>query len=95
MKLIPLSDRVILKQLEAEETTASGIILPGQSKEKPQEAIVVAVGPGKEVDGKLTTMNVKVGDRVIFSQYSGNTIKSEDEEYIILSQDNILAIVEK
>ena len=93
MKLIPLGDRVILKQAEAEETTKSGIILPGQAKEKPSQAEVIAVGPGKEVDGKLTTMNVKVGDKVIFSKYSGTEIKNGDEEYIVISQENILAII--
>jgi len=95
MKLIPLGDRVILKQMEAEETTASGIVLPGQAKEKPQQAVVIAVGPGKEVDGKLTAMNVKEGDMVIFSKYAGNEIKAGEEEYIVISQDNILAIVEQ
>ena len=94
MKLVPLGDRVVLKQVEAEETTASGIVLPGQAQEKPQEAVVIAVGPGKEVDGKLTTMNVKVDDKVIYSKYAGNQVKLGDEEFVIVSQDDILAIVE-
>lgn len=94
MKLIPLGDRVILKQKEAEETTASGIVLPGQNKEKPSQGVIVAVGPGKEVDGKLTKMYVKEGDNVVFSKYAGTELKNGDEEYIIISQDNILAIIE-
>ena len=94
MKLVPLGDRVVLKQLEAEETTASGIVLPGQAQEKPQEAVVVAVGPGKEVDGKLTAMSVKVDDKVIYSKYAGNQVKLGDEEFVIVSQEDILAIVE-
>ncbi|MBR6350351.1 MAG: co-chaperone GroES [Lachnospiraceae bacterium] len=94
MKLVPLGDRVVLKQVEAEETTASGIVLPGQAQEKPQEAVVIAVGPGKEVDGKLTAMNVKVDDKVIYSKYAGNQVKLGDEEFVIVSQDDILAIVE-
>lgn len=93
MNLRPLSDRVVLKQLEAEEKTASGIVLPGQ-KEKPQEAIVMAVGPGKEVDGKLVKMDVQVGDKVVYSQYAGTEIKMGDEEYVIVPQSEILAIVE-
>lgn len=94
MKLEPLADRVVLKQLVAEETTKSGIVLPGQSKEKPQQAEVVAVGPGGLVDGKEVTMHVKVGDVVIFSKYAGNEVKLDDEEYIIVKQSDILAIVE-
>ena len=94
MKLVPLGDRVVLKQLVAEETTKSGIILPGQAKEKPQQAEVVAVGPGGVVDGKEVTMQVKVGDKVIFSKYSGTEVKLEDTEYIVVKQSDILAIVE-
>ena len=94
MKLVPLGDRVVLKQLVAEETTKSGIVLPGQAQEKPQQAEVVAVGPGGMVDGKEVTMQVKVGDKVIYSKYSGNEVKLEDEEYIIVKQSDILAIVE-
>ncbi|MDE6957678.1 MAG: co-chaperone GroES [Lachnospiraceae bacterium] len=94
MKLVPLGDRVVLKQLEAEETTKSGIVLPGQSKEKPQQAEVVAVGPGGMVDGKEVTMNVAVGNQVIYSKYAGTEVELEKEEYIIVRQSDILAIVE-
>lgn len=94
MKLIPLGDRVVLKQLVAEETTKSGIVLPGTAKEKPQQAEVIAVGPGGTVDGKEVTMNVAVGQKVIYSKYSGTTVEIEDEEYIIVKQDDILAICE-
>ena len=94
MKLAPLFDRVVLKQLVAEETTKSGIVLPGQAKEKPQQAEVVAVGPGGVVEGKEVTMQVKVGDKVIFSKYSGTEVKVDGEEYTIVRQGDILAIVE-
>ena len=94
MKLTPLGDRVVLKQLVAEETTKSGIVLPGQSKEKPQQAEVIAVGPGGVVDGKEVKMDVKVGDQVIYSKYSGTEVKLEEDEYIIVRQNDILAIVE-
>ena len=94
MKLVPLGDRVVLKQLVAEETTKSGIVLPGQAKEKPQQAEVIAVGPGGVVDGKEVTMQVKVGDKVIYSKYAGNEVKLEGEEYIIVRQNDILAVVE-
>lgn len=94
MKLVPLGDRVVIKQLIAEETTKSGIVLPGQTKEKPQQAEVVAVGPGGIVDGKEVTMQVKAGDQVIYSKYSGTEVKVEDEEYIIVKQSDILAIIE-
>ena len=94
MKLVPLGDRVVLKQCEAEETTKSGIILAGSAQEKPQEAEVVAVGPGGNVDGKEITMQVKVGDKVIYSKYAGNEVKLDGEEYIIVKQNDILAIVE-
>lgn len=94
MKLVPLGDRVVIKQLQAEETTASGIVLPGQAKEKPQQAEVIAVGPGGIVDGKDVTMQVKVGDKVIFSKYSGTEIKIGEDELIIVKQGDILAIVE-
>ena len=94
MKLVPLGDKIVLKQLEAEETTKSGIVLPGQAKEKPQEAEVIAVGPGGLVDGKEVTMQVKVGDKVIYSKYSGNEVKLGEEEYIIVKQSDILAVVE-
>ena len=89
MKLNPLGDRVVLKQLEAEETTKSGIVLPGQSQERPQEAEVVAVGPGtKDVE-----MEVKVGEKVIYSKYAGTEVKLDGEEFIIVKQSDILAIV--
>ncbi len=93
MNLVPLGDRVVLKQLQAEETTKSGIVLPGQSKEKPQQAEVVAVGPGGMVDGKEVAMQVKVGDNVIYSKYSGTDVKLDEEEYIIVKQSDILAII--
>ena len=89
MKLVPLGDRVVLKQLIAEETTKSGIVLPGQSKEKPQQAEVIAVGPGGVVDGKEVKMEVKAGDNVIYSKYSGTEVKIDDEEYIIVKQNEI------
>ena len=95
MKLIPLGDKVVVKQLEAIETTKSGIVLTGGAKEKPQEAEVIAVGPGGMVDGKEVKMEVTVGQKVIYSKYSGTEVKLEGEEYIILRQNDILAIVEK
>ena len=94
MKLKPLCDRVVIKQLEAEETTKSGIVLPSQSQEKPQQAQVVAVGPGGVVDGKEIKMEVKAGDKVIYSKYAGTEVKLGDDEYIIVKQNDILAIVE-
>ena len=93
MKLMPLTDRVVLKQLEAEETTKSGIVLPGQAQEKPQQAEVIAVGPGGVVDGKEVKMEVSTGDKVIYSKYSGNEVKLDGEEYIIVKQNDILAVV--
>ncbi len=94
MKLTPLGDRVVLKQLVAEETTKSGIVLPGQSKEKPQQAEVVAVGPGGMVDGKEVKMEVKVGDQVIYSKYAGTEVKLDEEEFIIVRQNDILAVIQ-
>ncbi|HIU66654.1 MAG TPA: co-chaperone GroES [Candidatus Caccomorpha excrementavium] len=94
MKLVPLGDRVVLKQAAAEETTKSGIVLPGQAKEKPQQAEVIAVGPGGVVDGKEIKMEVKVGDKVIYSKYAGTEVKLENEEYIIVKQSDIVAVVE-
>jgi chaperonin GroES len=91
MKLVPLGDRVVLKQLEAEETTKSGIVLTGTAKEKPQQAEVVAVGPGGLVDGKEVTMQVKEGDQVFYSKYAGTEVKLDGEEYIIVKQSDILA----
>ncbi len=94
MKLKPLADRVVVKSVESEETTKSGIVLAAASKEKPQIAEVVAVGPGGLVDGKEIKMTVKVGDRVITSKYSGTEVKIDDVEYNIVKQSDILAIVE-
>lgn len=94
MKLAPLGDRVVLKQLEAEETTKSGIVLPGNAQEKPQQAEVVAVGPGGVVDGKEVEMQVSVGDKVIYSKYAGTDVKLDGEEYIIVRQNDIQARVE-
>ncbi len=94
MMMKPLADRVVIKMVEAEETTKSGIILAGSAKEKPQVAEVVAVGPGGNVDGKDVTMYVKAGDRVITSKYSGTEVKMDGVEYTIVRQSDILAIVE-
>ena len=95
MKLVPLGDKVVLKQLEAEETTKSGIVLPGQAQEKPQQAEVIAVGPGGVVDGKEVTMQVKVGDKVIYSKYAGTDVKLGKEEFVVVKQNDIVAIVEE
>lgn len=92
MNIKPLGDRVVIKKLEAEEKTKSGIVLPGTAKEQPQMAEVVAVGPGTVVDGKEVKMEVSVGDHVIFAKYAGTEIKYDGVEYIILSQKDILAI---
>ena len=94
MKLVSLGDRVVLKQLIAEETTKSGIVLPGQNKEKPQQAEVVAVGPGGVVDGKEVKMEVKAGDKVIYSKYAGTDVKIDEEEFIIVKQNDILAVIQ-
>ncbi len=94
MKLRPLADRVVIKSVEAVETTKSGIVLPGSAKEKPQMAEVVAVGPGGLVDGKEINMLVKEGDKVIYSEYAGTKVKLDGEEVIIVRQADILAIVE-
>ena len=94
MKLTPLADRVILKMVETEETTKGGIILTGSAKEKPEVAEVIAVGPGGMVDGKEVVMTVKVGDKVITSKYSGTQVKVDGDEYTIVRQGDILAIVE-
>ena len=94
MTIKPLADRVVVKSVEAEETTKTGIILPGTAKEKPQVAEVVAVGPGGLVDGKEVTMTVKVGDKVITSKYSGTEVKCDGVEYNIVRQSDILAVVE-
>ena len=95
MKLVPLGDRVVLKQLIAEETTKSGIVLPGQNKEKPQQAEVIAVGPGGVIDGKEVVMQVKKGEKVIYQKYAGTEVKLDGEEYIIVKQSDIVAVVEK
>ena len=94
MKLVPLGDRVVLKQLEAEETTKSGIILASSAQEKPQEAEVIAVGPGGVIDGKEVVMEVEAGDKVIYSKYAGTNVKLEGEEYIIVRQNDIVAKVQ-
>lgn len=94
MKLVPLGDRVILQQLVAEETTKSGIVLPGQNKEKPQQAKVIAVGPGGIIDGKEIHMEVKEGQEVIYSKYAGTDVTVEEEDYIIVKQSDILAVLQ-
>ncbi len=94
MNIKPLGDRVVIKMIEVEETTRSGIVLPGTAKEKPQVAEVIAVGPGGNVDGKEVVMALKVGDRVLTSKYAGTEVKIDGVEYTILRQNDILAIVE-
>ncbi|MDP4181609.1 MAG: co-chaperone GroES [Bacillota bacterium] len=94
MKIKPLGERVVIKMLESEETTKSGIVLPGSAKEKPQVAEIVAVGPGAVVEGKEIKMEVKVGDKVLISKYSGTEVKFDGQEYTILKQSDILAVVE-
>ena len=94
MTIKPLQDRVVIKMLEAEETTKSGIILTGAAQEKPQVAEIIAVGPGGLIDGKEVKMELNIGDKVLISQYAGTKVKLEGEEYTILSQNDVLAIVE-
>ena len=94
MTIKPLGDRVVIKNVKVEKTTASGIVLPETAKEKPLMAEVIAVGPGGIVDGKEVTMNVKVGENVIYSKYAGTEVKLDNEEYIIVRQSDILAVVE-
>lgn len=94
MTIKPLGDRVVIKMIEMEETTRSGIVLPGTAKEKPQVAEIIAVGPGGNIEGKEIVMQVKVGDRVLISKYAGTEIKMDNIEYTILKQSDILAIVE-
>ena len=94
MKLIPLADRVVLKKMEAEETTKSGFILVGSAKEKPDVAEVISVGPGGMVDGKEVTMSVKPGDKVITEKFGGSTVKVDGEEFLVVRQKDIIAIVE-
>ena len=93
MKLVPLGDRVVLKKVKPEEKTKSGIVLPGAEKEKPQMAEVVAVGPGGVVDGKEVKMEVQPGDQVVYAKYAGTEIEVEEEKYMIIKQDDILAIL--
>ena len=95
MKIRPLADRVVIKKVEAEEKTASGIVLPGAAKEQPQIAEVVEVGPGGIVEGKEIKMELTVGDKVIFQKYSGTEVKIEGQEYTILRQSDVLAVIEK
>ena len=94
MTIRPLGDKVVIKMVETEETTKSGIVLPGTAKEKPQYAEVVAVGPGGIVDGKDVKMEVKVGDKVLLSKYAGTEVKLDGAEYTILRQSEILAILD-
>jgi len=94
MNVKPLGDRVVIKNVETEETTKSGIVLTGAAKEKPQMAVVLAVGPGGMVDGKEITMQVKTGQKVIYSKYAGTEVKVDDDELIIVRQSDILATVE-
>ena len=94
MTIKPLADRVVIKMTESEETTKSGIVLPGSAQEKPQVAVVTAVGPGGVVDGKEIVMEVKVGDKVLISQYAGTKVKLDGKENIIVRQSDILAVVE-
>ncbi len=93
MNLVPLGDRVVLKQLEAEETTKSGIVLPGTAQEKPQQAEVIAVGPGGVVDGKEVVMQVAKGDKVIYSKYAGTDVSLDGEDFIVVRQNDIVAKV--
>lgn len=96
MALKPLSDRIVVKAVEAEEKTAGGILLPDTAREKPQMGEVIAVGPGKQLDsGKVTPMDVSVGDRIYFARYGGTEVKLGAEEFVILRQDDVLAVVEK
>ncbi|TCO67668.1 co-chaperone GroES [Caldanaerobacter subterraneus] len=94
MRLKPLGDRVVVKVIQSEEVTKGGVILPGTAKEKPQQGEVVAVGPGQYIDGKRVEPEVKVGDKVIFSKYAGTEVKLDGEEYLLLRESDILAIIE-
>ena len=94
MTIKPLADRVVVKAVEMEETTKSGLILPGSAKEKPEVAEVVAVGPGGNVDGKEVVMHVSLGDKVIYSKYAGTEVKLDGKDYIIVRQSDILAVIE-
>ena len=95
MGIKPLEDRIVVKPSSAEQTTASGLVIPDTAKEKPQEGTVVAVGPGRFDDGVRTPMDVKVGDVVLYSKYGGTEVKYNNEEYLVLSARDVLAIVEK
>jgi len=95
MKIKPLGDKVLLKQLESEEKTKSGIVLPDTAKEKPQQGKVIAVGSGKIIEGKKVPLEVKVGDVVLYKKYGPDEVKIDDEEYLILSEEDILAIISK
>jgi chaperonin GroES len=95
MKIRPLHDRVLVKRLEGEEKTKGGIIIPDSAKEKPQEGLIVAAGPGRVNDeGKVTPLDVKKGDKILFSKYSGNEINLEGEEHLIMREDDVLAVLE-
>jgi len=95
MKIVPLGDKVLVKRLEAEEKSPGGIVLPDTAKEKPKQGKVIAVGPGRILDnGERTKMQVKKGDKVLFASYAGNEIKIDGEEYLIMEEDNILAVLE-
>ena len=91
----PLEDRIVVQVLEAEQTTASGIVIPDTAKEKPQEGIVLAIGPGRFEDGKRVPLDVKEGDRVLYSKYGGTEVKYNNEEYLVLSARDVLAVIEK
>ena len=95
MKIKPLSDKVVIKTLEAEQKTASGIVIPDTAKEKPAQGEVVAIGPGKVKDGKNIAMTVKIGDKVLYSKYSPQEVKVNGVEYLIISEEDILAVIEK
>ena len=96
MKIRPLQDRILVKRVEEEEKTQGGIIIPDTAKEKPQEALVVAVGPGRvNEDGKVTPLDVKKGDKVLFGKYSGSEVNVEDDDYVIMREDDVLAILGK
>jgi chaperonin GroES len=93
-KIRPLHDRVIVKRIEEEERTKGGLIIPDTAKEKPQEGRVIAVGPGKQDDGKVIPLGVKAGDKILFGKYSGTEIKLDGEEHLILREDDILGVIE-
>jgi chaperonin GroES len=94
MKIKPLSDKVVVKPLEAEQKTASGLVIPDTAKEKPAQGRVVAVGPGKIKDGGKVSMQIKVGDKVLYSKYSPQEVKVDGEEYLIISEEDVLAVIE-